>query len=82
MEAGGNYASQIVAAIRKCDIFVMLASESTNVSGHVSNEVSIAFDNKKILYRLRFRMYDLQMNICIFWEESIGSRQVVILMKA
>lgn len=47
VEAGGNYASQIVAAIRKCDIFVMLASESTNVSGHVSNEVSIAFDNKK-----------------------------------
>ena len=47
IEAGANYASQIVAAIRRCDTLVMLASESTNVSGHVSNEVSIAFDNKK-----------------------------------
>lgn len=58
IEAGANYASQIVAAIRKCDTLVMLASESTNVSGHVSNEVSIAFDNKKNI--IPFKLQDIE----------------------
>ena len=57
IEAGANYASQIVAAIRRCDTLVMLASESTNVSGHVSNEVSIAFDNKKNI--IPFKLHDI-----------------------
>ena len=58
IEAGANYASQIVAAIRRCDTLVMLASESTNVSGHVSNEVSIAFDNKKNI--IPFKLQDIE----------------------
>lgn len=58
VEAGVNYASQIVAAIRKCDILVMLASENTNVSGHVSNEVGIAFDNKKSI--IPFKIQNVQ----------------------
>ena len=58
IEAGANYASQIVAAIRRCDTLVMLASESTNVSGHVSNEVSIAFDNKKNIRP--FKLQDIE----------------------
>ena len=49
VEAGGNFATQIVTAIKNCDMLVLLASENTNDSGHVSNEVSIAFDNKKII---------------------------------
>ncbi len=56
VEAGGNYATQIVNAIRKCRILVLLASENTNSSGHVSNEVSIAFDNKKII--IPFKIQD------------------------
>lgn len=49
VKAGGNYATQIVEAIRSCDAFVLVASENTNSSGHVSNEVSLAFDEKKTI---------------------------------
>lgn len=45
--AGANYAGQIVSAIRNCDAFILIASNAINESGHVSNEVSIAFDAKK-----------------------------------
>ena len=47
VDAGTNYATQIVSAIKKCRVFVLAASVNTNESGHVSNEVSLAFDNKK-----------------------------------
>lgn len=56
VDAGSNYASQIVSAIKKCEILILLASESTNGSGHVSNEVSLAFDNKKII--IPFKLED------------------------
>lgn len=55
---GGNYPTQIVEAIRKCSVLVLLASENTNASGHVSNEVSLAFDSKKTI--LPFRIEDVQ----------------------
>ena len=57
VEAGGNYATQIVNAIKKCDLLVLLASENTNNSGHVSNEVSIAFDNKKIIIPFKIQEF-------------------------
>ena len=47
VDAGTNYATQIVSAIKRCRVFVLAASVNTNESGHVSNEVSLAFDNKK-----------------------------------
>jgi len=56
VDAGSNYATQIVSAIKNCDILVLLASENTNASGHVSNEVSIAFDNKKSI--IPFKLQD------------------------
>lgn len=56
VDAGSNYASQIVSALKQCEILVLLASENTNASGHVSNEVSIAFDNKKII--IPFKLQD------------------------
>ena len=58
VDAGGNYASQIVRAIKQCDVLVLLASRSTNASGHVSNEVSIAFDNKKTI--IPFKLQDFE----------------------
>lgn len=58
VEAGANYATQIVRAIKSCDALVLLASEYTNVSGHVSNEVSLAFDNKKII--IPFKIQDIE----------------------
>lgn len=54
---GDNYATQIVHAIRSCSVLVLLASESTNASGHVSNEVSLAFDNKKTI--IPFKIEDI-----------------------
>lgn len=54
---GDNYATQIVHAIRDCSVLVLLASESTNASGHVSNEVSLAFDNKKVI--IPFKIEDI-----------------------
>lgn len=57
---GGNYATQIVEAIRNCNALVLLASESTNASGHVSNEVSLAFDNKKAI--IPFKIQNIQFS--------------------
>ncbi len=53
IDPGSNYASQIVQAIRDSSALVLLASNHTNVSGHVSNEVSLAFDCKKQLFPLK-----------------------------
>lgn len=58
VDAGGNYPSQIVAAIRNCEMLVLLASENTNASGHVTNEVSIAFDNKKIIIPFKLQQFN------------------------
>lgn len=54
---GDNYATQIVHAIRDCSVLVLMASNSTNASGHVSNEVSLAFDNKKVI--IPFKIEDI-----------------------
>ena len=56
IDAGSSYPTQIVAAIKKCEILILLASECTNGSGHVSNEVSLAFDNKKVI--IPFKLED------------------------
>ena len=55
---GESYASQIVSALNSSDCYalILLASHNTNESGHVSNEVSIAFDNKKTI--IPFRIED------------------------
>lgn len=58
IDPGANYPTQIVNAIKTCAAFVLLASESTNASGHVSNEVSIAFDNKKLI--IPFKLQDFE----------------------
>ncbi len=58
VDAGGNYPTQIVAAIKQCEMLVLLASENTNASGHVTNEVSIAFDNKKIIIPFKLQQFN------------------------
>ncbi len=58
VDAGSNYATQIVSAIKRCEMLVLLASENTNASGHVSNEVSIAFDNKKIIIPFKLQEFN------------------------
>ena len=56
--AGSNYATQIVSAIKTCSVLVLLASENTNASGHVSNEVSIAFDSKKVIIPFKLQNFE------------------------
>ena len=55
-----NIASQIVQAIRDSSALVLLASNHTNVSGHVSNEVSLAFDCKKTI--IPFKIENVQFS--------------------
>ena len=40
----GDYASQIVEAIRKCTHFVCIISSNANTSFHVVNELDLAFN--------------------------------------
>lgn len=56
IQPGESYASQIVKAIQNCSALVLLASKETNESGHVTNEVSIAFDKRKTI--IPFRIED------------------------
>lgn len=58
VDPGSNYPTQIVNAIKHCEMLVLLASENTNASGHVSNEVSIAFDNKKIIIPFKLQNFN------------------------
>lgn len=58
IDPGSNYASQIVQAIRESSALVLLASNHTNASGHVSNEVSLAFDNKKTIIPFKLEKVD------------------------
>ena len=49
IDSGRDYPKQIVQAIRACPAFILVASEDTNISEHVCNEVSMAFDEKKFI---------------------------------
>ncbi|MGN1372495.1 MAG: TIR domain-containing protein [Candidatus Coproplasma sp.] len=57
LKAGKDYPSQIVEGIRNCSAFILLSSENTNRSEHVSNEVATAFDARKPL--VVFRLEDV-----------------------
>ena len=77
VSAGSNYATQIVSAIKKCSLLVLLASENTNSSGHVSNEVSIAFDNKKSIIPFKIQDFEFTDEYLYFlgrkhWIEAHG----------
>jgi len=47
--AGGSYGKEIMKAIRGCNIFLLLVSQNANVSEHVTTEIEIAFDAKKVI---------------------------------
>ena len=46
---GGSYGKEIMKAIRSCNILLLLVSKNTNVSDHVTNEIEVAFDAKKVI---------------------------------
>ncbi|MDR2569417.1 MAG: toll/interleukin-1 receptor domain-containing protein [Oscillospiraceae bacterium] len=57
---GVSYPKQIVKAIRDCHTFVLLVSEYTNTSEHVSNEIELAFDGSKLI--VPFMIEDIQLS--------------------
>ena len=60
IEGGESFAVQIVDAIEDCAVFVMITSENSNDSDHVSNELSLAFSGKKKI--IPFRLQDVQLS--------------------
>jgi len=56
---GSSYPEQIVKAIRNCHTFVLLVSEHTNVSEHVSNEIELAFDGSRLIVPFMFENIQL-----------------------
>ena len=60
IEGGQSFAVQIVDAIEDCAVFVMITSENSNDSDHVSNELSLAFSGKKKI--IPFRLQDVQLS--------------------
>lgn len=63
---GESYASQIVTAINKCAALILLASQDSNDSGHVSNEISIAFDKKKTIIPFRLKEFNFSDEFIYF----------------
>jgi len=57
---GSSYPVQILEAIRNCHIFLLLASENTNLSEHVSSEIERAFEYKKLI--IPFMLQDIKFS--------------------
>ena len=60
IQAGYSYAPQIVEAIEKCDIFILIATKEINDSQHVNNEVALAFENRKVL--IPFKVHNVKFS--------------------
>ena len=58
--AGETYAHQIVQAINQCSVVVLVFSKNANMSEHVGNEVSKAFNAKKPI--LPFMIEETEMS--------------------
>ena len=60
VNVGNPYAKEIVSAIRRCKVLVLVFSSSANESEHVGNEIDIAFNNGKII--IPFMVEDVVMS--------------------
>lgn len=59
IEGGESFAVQIVDAINDCSAFVMISSSNSKESDHISNELSIAFEDKKKIIPFRIEEFEL-----------------------
>ena len=64
IEGGESFAVQIVEAIEDCSAFVMITSENSNASDHVSNELSLAFSGKKKIIPFRLNPVRTALRRC------------------
>ena len=67
---GESFAVQIVDAIQECDVFVMIASDNSNASNHVGNELSIAFTEKKPIIPFRLQEFKLSKANSYFLQQA------------
>ncbi len=70
IEGGESFAAQIVDAIDDCDVFVMISSANSNDSGHVSNELSLAFSSKKKIIPFRISDFTLSKSNTYFLQQA------------
>lgn len=70
IEGGESFAAQIVDAIYDCSAFVMIASDHSNDSGHVGNELSLAFGQKKKIIPFRVADFSLSKSNLYFLQQA------------
>lgn len=70
IEGGESFAAQIVDAIYDCSAFVMIASDHSNDSGHVGNELSLAFGQKKKIIPFRVSDFSLSKSNLYFLQQA------------
>ena len=70
IEGGESFAVQIVDAINDCTAFIMIASGNSNDSGHVGNELSLAFGAKKKIIPFRIGEFSLSKSNLYFLQQA------------
>ena len=70
IEGGESFAVQIVDAINDCEAFVMISSSSSDGSGHVGNELSLAFGAKKKIIPFRIEEFSLSKSSLYFLQQA------------
>ena len=70
IEGGESFAMKIVDAIEECAAFVLIASEHSNDSPHVSREMSLATGKDKKIIPFRIQEYTLSKNNVYFLQLS------------
>ena len=70
IQGGESFAAQIVDAIHDCAVFVMIASEASNYSVHVSNELSLALGERKKIIPFRIQNFTLSKNNQYFLQQA------------
>ncbi len=70
IEGGESYAEKIVDAIYDCSVFVVIASESSNNSPHVSNELSMALGQKKKIIPFRIQDFEISKRNIYYFQQA------------
>lgn len=70
IEGGESFAMKIVEAIEGCSAFVLIASENSNDSPHVSREMSLATAKSKKIIPFRIQQYTLSKDNMYFLQLS------------
>lgn len=70
IEGGESFAVQIVDAISTCAAFVMISSSHSNDSGHVGNELSLAFSSGKKIIPFRIEEFALSKSGLYFLQQA------------